>query len=83
MGRGSRLTKLDAFTKTVEDARIRTTSGGIVTIASILIIFILVIGEFMDYRKTSVISELVVDKTRGQSTTLYLIISRKKILVVN
>jgi len=71
MARGSRLTKLDAFTKTVEDARIRTTSGGIVTVVSILVIMVLVVGEFMDYRKTSVLSELIVDKTRGCSTILF------------
>ena len=61
----SRFTRLDAFTKTVEDARIRTTSGGIVTIASLLIVFYLVWGEWADYRKVVVSPELVVDKGRG------------------
>lgn len=66
MGRGSRLTRLDAFTKTVEDARVRTTSGGIVTLASIFVVLILVISEFRDYRRILVLPELVVDKTRGE-----------------
>lgn len=66
MGRGSRLTRLDAFTKTVEDARVRTTSGGIVTIVSILTVFVLVVSEFNDYRRIIVRPELVVDKTRGE-----------------
>lgn len=66
MGRGSRLTRLDAFTKTVEDARVRTTSGGIVTIVSVFIVFVLVVGEFNDYRRIIVRPELVVDKTRGE-----------------
>lgn len=61
----SRFTKLDAFAKTVEDARIRTTSGGIVTIASLLVILWLVWGEWVDYRRVSVLPELVVDKSRG------------------
>jgi hypothetical protein len=61
----SRFTRLDAFTKTVEDARIRTTSGGIVTITSILLIFYLVWGEWADYRKILVQPELIVDKGRG------------------
>lgn len=61
----SRFTRLDAFTKTVEDARIRTTSGGIVTIASLLIVFYLVWGEWRDYRRVVVHPELIVDKGRG------------------
>jgi hypothetical protein len=62
----SRFTRLDAFTKTVEDARIRTTSGGIVTITSLLIIFWLAWGEWSDYRRVIVRPELVVDKSRGR-----------------
>lgn len=62
----SRFTRLDAFTKTVEDARVRTTSGGIVTIASLLIIFWLTWGEWADYRRVTVRPELVVDKGRGE-----------------
>lgn len=61
----SRFTRLDAFTKTVEDARIRTTSGGIVTITSLLIVFYLVWGEWADYRRVVVHPELIVDKGRG------------------
>lgn len=64
----SRFTRLDAFTKTVEDARVRTTSGGIVTIASLLVIFYLVWGEWTDYRKVLVQPELLVDKGRGNNT---------------
>ena len=62
----SRFTRLDAFTKTVEDARIRTTSGGIVTIASLLIVFYLVWGEWSDYRRVTVHPQLIVDKGRGR-----------------
>lgn len=62
----SRFTRLDAFTKTVEDARVRTTSGGIVTIVSLIAILYLVWGEWTDYRKILVQPELVVDKSRGK-----------------
>ncbi|KAF2797886.1 endoplasmic reticulum-golgi intermediate compartment protein-like protein 3 [Melanomma pulvis-pyrius CBS 109.77] len=62
----SRFTRLDAFTKTVEDARVRTTSGGVVTITSLIVIFWLVWGEWADYRRVIVRPELVVDKGRGE-----------------
>lgn len=61
----SRFTRLDAFTKTVEDARVRTTSGGIVTIVSLLVMVWLVWGEWADYRRIGVKAELVVDRGRG------------------
>lgn len=61
----SRFTRLDAFTKTVEDARVRTTSGGVVTVASLLLIIYLVWGEWIEYRRIVVHPELVVDKGRG------------------
>ena len=66
MAARSRFHKLDAFTKTVEDARVRTTSGGIVTIASILLIMYLIWGEWSEYRKILVMPELIVDKGRGK-----------------
>ncbi|KAF2013397.1 endoplasmic reticulum-golgi intermediate compartment protein 3 [Aaosphaeria arxii CBS 175.79] len=62
----SRFTRLDAFTKTVEDARVRTTSGGIVTITSLIIILWLAWGEWADYRRVTVSPELIVDKGRGE-----------------
>jgi Endoplasmic Reticulum-Golgi Intermediate Compartment (ERGIC) len=66
----SRFTRLDAFTKTVEDARIRTTSGGVVTIASLLVVLYLIWGEWSDYRRILVQPELIVDKGRGMSTAV-------------
>ena len=63
----SRFTRLDAFTKTVEDARVRTTSGGVVTIVSLIIVLYLVLGEWSDYRRVIVHPELIVDKGRGMT----------------
>lgn len=63
----SRFTRLDAFTKTVDEARIRTTSGGIVTIVSLIVVTFLIWGEWADYRRIVVQPELVVDKGRSTS----------------
>lgn len=61
----SRFARLDAFTKTVEDARIRTRLGGVVTISALFVIFFLIWGEWSEYRRIVVLPELVVDKGRG------------------
>ncbi|KAI7512834.1 DUF1692-domain-containing protein [Hortaea werneckii] len=71
----SRFTRLDAFTKTVEDARVRTTSGGIVTLTSLLLILYLVWGEWSDYRRITVHPELIVDKGRGEKMEIHMNIS--------
>ena len=74
-----RFTRLDAFSKTVEDARVRTTSGGIVTLTSLLIILWLVWGEWADYRRVLVHPELVVDKGRGEKMEIHMNISFPRI----
>ena len=61
----SRFTRLDAFTKTVDEARIRTTSGGVVTIVSLIVVLWLSWGEWIDYRRVQIHPELIVDKSRG------------------
>ncbi|KAL8381359.1 hypothetical protein RB595_005565 [Gaeumannomyces hyphopodioides] len=68
----SRFTRLDAFTKTVEDARIRTTSGGIITIVSLIVVLYLALGEWADYRRIAIHPELVVDKSRGDRMEIHL-----------
>lgn len=75
----SRFVRLDAFTKTVEDARVRTTSGGVVTIASLIVIFYLILGEWWDYRRVVVQPELIVDKGRGERMEIHLNISFPRI----
>ncbi|KAG5927590.1 hypothetical protein E4U42_002051 [Claviceps africana] len=74
----SRFTKLDAFTKTVDEARIRTTSGGIVTIVSLIVVLYLSWGEWAEYRRLVVHPELVVDKSRGQRMEISLNITFPK-----
>lgn len=68
----SRFTRLDAFTKTVDEARVRTTSGGVVTIASLLIVLWLAWGEWAEYRRIVVHPELIVDKGRSRYMLSYL-----------
>ncbi|KAL1883876.1 hypothetical protein VTK73DRAFT_7664 [Phialemonium thermophilum] len=75
----SRFTRLDAFTKTVEDARIRTTSGGIVTIISLIVVLYLAWGEWVDFRRIVVHPELVVDKGRGERMEIHLNITFPKV----
>ncbi|PSK42444.1 hypothetical protein B9Z65_4358 [Elsinoe australis] len=71
----SRFTRLDAFTKTVEDARVRTSSGGIVTIVSLLVVLYLVLGEWSEYRRVVVHPELIVDKGRSEKMEIHMNIS--------
>ena len=61
----SRFRTFDAFQKTVEEARIKTASGGLVTLVSACIIFWLLVLEIWDWRRIVVRNELVVDKDRG------------------
>lgn len=67
-----KLLSFDAFNKTVEDAKIKTTSGGLVTIISVLIIFWLTLSEWWDYRSIDYRPELIVDKARGERLTINL-----------
>jgi hypothetical protein len=61
----SRFRTFDVFQKTVEEARIRTASGGLVTLISAAVIFWLVVLEVWDWRRIVVRNELVVDNTRS------------------
>lgn len=71
--------KLDAFTKTVEDARIRTSTGGFVTIGSLILILYLLWGEWADYRRVIVHPELIVDKSRGEKMEIHMNVSFPRI----
>lgn len=66
----SRFTRLDAFTKTVDEARVRTSSGGIITICSIIIVLYLALGEWKEYRRVVLHPKLIVDKSRGNAPEL-------------
>lgn len=74
-----RFHKLDAFAKTIEDARVRTASGGIVTVFSFVVIFFLIVTEWRDYRTIVLRPELVVDKGRGDQMEIHMNISFPRI----
>ncbi|ODV81617.1 DUF1692-domain-containing protein [Suhomyces tanzawaensis NRRL Y-17324] len=70
-----KLTSLDAFAKTVEDARIRTASGGIITLVCVLIVLLLIRNEYVDYTSVITRPELVVDRDINKRLDINLDIS--------
>lgn len=71
MGRPS-LFRFDAFAKTLDDARVKTTSGGILTLICMVTIFILLVNEYRDYRTIITRPELVVDRDHDKKLGLNL-----------
>jgi len=65
-GIASRLKQFDAYPKTLEDFRVKTFGGAVVTGVSSLIMFILFVSELNYYLTTEVHPELYVDTTRHQ-----------------
>lgn len=70
-----KLLSIDAFAKTVEDARIRTTSGGIITLLCIAIALFLIRNEYIDYTTLITRPELVVDRDINKQLDINLDIS--------
>lgn len=62
MSSGPRLISLDAFAKTVEDARVKTASGGLITMVCVLIVMFLIRNEYYDYTSVVVRPELAVNR---------------------
>uniref|UniRef100_A0A7S1EQP9 Endoplasmic reticulum vesicle transporter C-terminal domain-containing protein n=2 Tax=Timspurckia oligopyrenoides TaxID=708627 RepID=A0A7S1EQP9_9RHOD len=67
-----RVRALDAFPKTMEDARIKTASGGILSLLSLTVIVILFISEFIAFLSPERHVELRVDVSRGESLKVYI-----------
>ncbi|KAG7661496.1 ERV46 [[Candida] subhashii] len=70
-----KLLSLDAFAKTVEDARIKTASGGIITLLCIVIALFLIRNEYTDYTTLITRPELVVDRDINKQLDINLDIS--------
>lgn len=64
------LQRFDAYAKTLDDFRIRTTSGGLVTIISTVIIVILFILQLQYYLLTDVEQVLFVDTSREEKMNI-------------
>ncbi|CAL1203245.1 Endoplasmic reticulum vesicle transporter family protein [Candida parapsilosis] len=70
-----KLISLDAFAKTVEDARIKTASGGIITLLCIFVALFLIRNEYIDYTTVIARPELVVDRDINKQLDINLDIS--------
>lgn len=62
----SRLAKYDTFVKSKEHVQVRTFSGAIVSVTSVLIMLLLLVSEFRYYRHLRVDERLVVDTSQGE-----------------
>lgn len=63
---------LDGFSKTLEDVKIKTGFGGLLTMASAVLIFTLVLVEYNDYRQIHVQPSILVDKSRGEKLLVHM-----------
>ncbi|KAL8625220.1 Endoplasmic reticulum-Golgi intermediate compartment protein 3 [Nucella lapillus] len=61
-----KLRRLDAYPRTLEDFRVKTFGGAIITLMSSVLMVVLFISEFNDYLTNEVQQELFVDTSRGQ-----------------
>lgn len=75
MAKGPSLFSLDAFAKTLDDRKIKTSSGGIITIICFITTFILLSNEYKDYNRIVLRPELVVDRDRDNKLDINLDIS--------
>jgi hypothetical protein len=64
------LQRFDAYAKTLDDFRVRTTSGGLVTIISTLIIFLLFCLQLQYYLTTDIEQVLFVDTSRQEKMNI-------------
>ncbi|KAI5481274.1 COPII-coated vesicle membrane protein [Pseudohyphozyma bogoriensis] len=75
MGGRSRFSALDAFGKTMEDVKIKTGFGGLLTLSSLFLILSLTVYEFVDYRRVHMEPSIVVDRSRGEKLVVNIDIS--------
>lgn len=67
---GKRFQSFDVFDKVSKEAQIKTNSGGIVTLTSVVVILFLLTSEWNSYRKISVHPELTVDTSRQERMSI-------------
>ena len=61
---------LDAFSRPLEDVRIRSVSGAAITLVAFFLIFILTVSSWLDYRSIRLTHNLEVDKSRGEKLSV-------------
>ncbi|KAK3087487.1 hypothetical protein FSP39_006571 [Pinctada imbricata] len=74
-----RLRHFDAYPKTLEDFRVKTYGGAIVTVISSIIMLTLFVSELNYYLTTDIQPELFVDTTRGQKIKININMTFNKI----
>ncbi|KAG9092386.1 hypothetical protein FRC06_000119, partial [Ceratobasidium sp. 370] len=57
---------VDGFGKTMEDVKVKTRTGALLTIISATIILLFTIIEFIDYRRVNIDEMIIVDRSRGE-----------------
>lgn len=72
MGKKPTLFSFDAFAKTLDERKIKTSTGGIITIVCILTTFVLLWNEYLDYNTIVLRPELVVDRDRNNKLPINL-----------
>jgi len=76
---GKRVRNFDAFAKTMDDFKVRTRSGGVVSIIGYAIMIALFMSELQMYLSNRVETKLVVDNSRGEGMSIYMDIQFPKI----
>ncbi|WVQ74510.1 hypothetical protein IAR50_004111 [Cryptococcus sp. DSM 104548] len=61
---------IDAFGKTMEDVKIKTRTGALLTFISFSIILTSVMLEFIDYRRIRLEPSIIVDRSRGEKLVI-------------
>ena len=75
----SRFSDLDAYAQTLDDFRTKTTSGAILTVASAILITLLVSWEFASYLTVENKPQMSVDPDRGQRMNININVTLHKI----
>ncbi|THH28262.1 hypothetical protein EUX98_g5926 [Antrodiella citrinella] len=60
---------IDAFGKTMEDVKVKTRTGAFLTLLATAIILAITTMEFFDYRRLTIDTSIVVDRSRGEKLT--------------
>ncbi|KAA8492776.1 Endoplasmic reticulum-Golgi intermediate compartment protein 3 [Porphyridium purpureum] len=66
-----RVQMMDAFPKTMDDFKVQTASGGVVSLVSLSVIVVLVISELLTFLTPERRVELSVDVSRGEKLRVY------------
>mmetsp|Transcript_2556 Transcript_2556/g.4493 ORF Transcript_2556/g.4493 Transcript_2556/m.4493 type:complete len:388 (-) Transcript_2556:1922-3085(-) len=69
----------DAFAKTVDDVRVRTAAGGVVSVVSLTAIAVLTISEFVSFLSPQRVHTLTVDRSVDEALKIYLNIDFPKV----